>query len=79
MKQKVLMAPDFPWFAVEVFKGETKWYVRLVKKDIGYVRTIQEHVYEAPLEAFLKFDKIYNELQEGQHHGCCAGEGEAIF
>lgn len=78
-RQKHIIAPDYPFYAVSAYKcscGCNGYYVTLEKKDIGYIKTILDLEYNNPLEAFIKFEKLVDECQEGKYDMLVLKEGE---
>ena len=80
-RQKRIIAPDYPFYIVRIYQcscGCNGYYVTLNKVDIGYNKTILDIEYNNPLEAFIKFEKLVKECEEGCYDMVAFKEGEAF-
>lgn len=80
-RQKRVVAPDYPFFCISMSAcacGCKGYYVTLHKQDIGYTKKILDLEFNTPLEAFIKFEKIVEECEDGRYDMQPIKEGEAF-
>lgn len=81
-RQKRVIAPDYPFYIVSLYKclcGCNGYYVTLDKIDIGYQKKMYDIEFNTPLEAFLKFEKMVDEAQMGKYDMVRPLEGESFM
>ena len=69
--QARIVAPDYPFFSVNLFKCEcgcNTYSVVLNKIDIGYTKSILNIEYTSILEAFIKYKKLIEECEAGKYN-----------
>ena len=80
-RQKQVIAQDYPFFKVCVWEcrcGCGTYSVTLQKADIGYIKKLFDIEYASPLEAYVKFEKLVAECEEGKYNMIPLKEGEVF-
>lgn len=69
-RQKRIIAPDYPFYIVNLYQcscGCKGYYVTVSKIDLGYTKILLDIEYTNPLEAFIRFEKLVIECEEGKY------------
>jgi len=78
VRQKRVVAQDYPFFVTSVWKKEREYSVTLDKVDLGYNKRLFTIEYNNPLEAFVKFEQTVDECIDGRYDMLPIKEGEAF-
>lgn len=69
-RQKRVIAQDYPFFVISLWHcacGCNTYSVTLHKTDIGYNKQLFDIEFETPLEAFMKFESLVRECEDGKY------------
>ena len=80
-RQKRIIAPDFPFYVVSLWKCSCNcggYYVTIDKEDLGYRKNIKDIEYNNSLEAYVHFEKLVEDCTNGKFDMQQPGEGETF-